>query len=219
MWLHRSELGQRALGARSILADPRIESNRQFINEHVKEREWYRPLAPSVLVEHVNEWFEPVRDADEGSSQNPFNPFNPPSTTAILSPYMSVTARIRDQYQSRVPAVCHIDNTARLQTVSNPNTNTDSSNIKDPNTFLKMSEQSLYYQLITRFFQRTSVPMVLNTSFNLKGQPIVETPAQAIQSYLQCRGTLSTLYIGEWKVTLKPFPISISDDVKDTNCK
>jgi hypothetical protein len=145
----RSEFGQRALGARSILADPRDLSMRRVINERVKQREWYRPLAPSVLDEHVGEWFEDLKSGENAS------------------PYMSLTAKVRPEKAHRVPAICHVDNTARLQTVT-------------------ASE----------------------------GQPIVETPAQAIATLVSGGGDIAHMYMGRHRVTVKPFPLA-SGALKD----
>lgn len=164
----RSEFGQRALGARSILADPRRRDMRKLINEKVKEREWYRPLAPSVLDEHVGEWFEDLQSGENAS------------------PYMSLTATMRPEREAEVPAVCHVDGTARLQTVT-------------------VKEAPLYHRLLSLFYKITGVPMVLNTSFNRKGQPIVETPAQAVETLLRSGG-IDHMYMGLKKVIPKPFP-------------
>ena len=166
----RSEFGQRALGSRSILGDPRSRDVRIQINDQVKQREWWRPLAPSVLAEHAGNWVEGLQN---GGNE---------------SPYMSVTAKFRDEKLSQVPAVAHIDGSARLQTVL-------------------QEENSIYHKLISAFFAQTGVPMVLNTSFNRKGQPIVETPADAIRTFLNTRGSLDKLYLGPWVVTRRPFPL------------
>jgi len=177
----RSEFGQRALGARSILADPRKRDMRKLINEKVKEREWYRPLAPSVLDEHVGEWFEDLQNGENAS------------------PYMSLTATVRPERESEVPAVCHVDGTARLQTVTK-------------------QDAPLYHRLLSLFYKITGVPMVLNTSFNRKSQPIVETPAQAVETLLQS-GSIDHMYMGLKKVIPKPFPLDttlpVPQDVRD----
>ena len=164
----KSEIGQRALGSRSILADPRNITNRQIINSLIKEREWYRPLAPSILDEHVSEWF------DNLSSNN------------NISPYMSITGYIKPVKQSIIPAVCHIDGSARLQTVTS-------------------SLNSLYYRLIQLFNKKTNIPLILNTSLNRKNQPIVETPLQAIKTLLAMKGTLNKLYMNSWIIEKREF--------------
>lgn len=168
-----SEFGQRALGARSILADPRKVKMRRTINQIVKEREWYRPLAPSVLDEHVGDWFADVRSGENAS------------------PYMSLTASVLPERISEIPAVCHVDGTARLQTVT-------------------PGEAPLFHRLISRFYKLTGVPMVLNTSFNRKGQPIVETPTQALETLVGSSG-IDHMYLGLRKVTPKPFPFPDSE--------
>ena len=126
----RSELGPRALGHRSILADPRKKGLVRFINEHVKKRESFRPFAPSVLAEYASEWFETDKYNDEN-----------------FSPFMSLTAIVKPQKRARIPAVTHVDGSSRLQTVT-------------------PQDEPLYHRLITKFYELTGVPMVLNTSFN-----------------------------------------------------
>ena len=138
----RSEFGPRALGHRSILGDPRHGEVRDWINSRVKEREWFRPLAPVVLLERAEEFFDIRRP----------------------SPFMQFAAPVRPQVADIIPAVTHVDCTARLQTVGEQD---------DP--FLR--------SLLQAFDARTGVPVVLNTSFNRKEEPIVETPAQALESF------------------------------------
>jgi carbamoyltransferase len=138
-----SESGKRALGNRSIIADPRFAYTKDLINEKVKHRKSFRPFAPSVLREHVDEWF----DFD------------------IDSPYMSFAVAVKEDKQKFVPAILHKDNTARLQTVT-----------QDDNGY--------YYDLISEFYKKTGVPMILNTSFNDR-EPIVETPKHAIDCFLK----------------------------------
>lgn len=130
----RAEVGARALGHRSILADPRRGDIHRRVND-IKQREQWRPLAPSVLAEHADEWFDGVPSCG--------------------SPYMSITASVKPEARSKIPAVTHVDGSARLQTVAKANA-------------------PLYYSLILAFFALSGVPMVLNTSFNLAGMPIVE---------------------------------------------
>jgi len=134
----RSEFGPRALGNRSILADPRVYSTRERINFEIKNREWYRPLAPVVLEEYADEWFDfPTK-----------------------SPFMLFTAPINQP--DLIPAAAHVDNTARHQTV----------NEKD---------NPHYYRLIKEFYELTGVPILMNTSLNVNGMPIIETDEQAIE--------------------------------------
>ena len=137
-----SESGKRALGNRSIIADPRFAYMKDLINLKVKHRKSYRPFAPSVLREEVPNWFE----------------FD------IDSPYMSFAVPVREEKRQFVPAILHNDNTARLQTVTS-------------------QDNGYYYDLISMFFEKTGVPMILNTSFNNQ-EPIVETPKHAIDCFL-----------------------------------
>lgn len=134
-----SEVGPRALGNRSILADPRSKDMKQKLNKRVKFRESFRPFAPSVLNEHAKSWFD-LED----------------------SPYM---LRVCTVQNDKVPAITHVDKTARIQTV-------------------KEQDNPNYYRLIQCFNELTGVPLLLNTSFNIKGEPIVETPADALTCFL-----------------------------------
>ena len=134
----KMEWGPRALGNRSILADPRNASMKDILNEKIKHRESFRPFAPSVLEEYASDFF----DID------------------IPSPYMLIVAKVKKP--EIIPAVTHVDGTGRLQTVSN-----------DANP--------LYYDLINEFYKITGVPVIINTSMNVMGEPIVNTPEQAFQ--------------------------------------
>ena len=134
----KMEWGPRALGNRSILADPRNASMKDILNEKIKHRESFRPFAPSVLEEYASDFF----DID------------------IPSPYMLMVAKVKKP--EIIPAVTHVDGTGRLQTVSN-----------DANP--------LYYDLINEFYKITGVPVIINTSMNVMGEPIVNTPEQAFQ--------------------------------------
>jgi carbamoyltransferase len=135
-----SENGPRALGHRSLLADPRDFNKREILNFVVKKREWFRPFAPSVLEEEAHNWFSP-------GDPSPFMLY----TQKVLKPEL-------------VPAITHVDGTARIQTVS-----------KD------MDKD--YYQVIKEFYNITGVPMILNTSFNSDGEPIVESEQDALDSF------------------------------------
>jgi len=134
-----SEFGPRALGHRSILADPRNPDMKDILNRRVKFREPYRPYAPSVLAEHAREWLDLTAD----------------------SPFMLMVVDVKEGKRVRVPAVTHVDNTTRPQTV------TPASNAN-------------YHRLISEFYRLTGVPMVLNTSLNVNREPIVETPIDAL---------------------------------------
>jgi carbamoyltransferase len=136
----RSEGGPRALGNRSILFDPRHPNGKDIVNR-VKMREWFRPFAGSVLVEDANEWFD-MADLEE-------------------SPFMMYAVDVRADKTSLIPAVTHVDNTCRVQTV-------------------KREDNPNYYALIEAFKNLTGVPVLFNTSFNLAGQPLVESLFDAL---------------------------------------
>jgi carbamoyltransferase len=135
----RAEFGPRALGNRSILADPRRPDMKERINGRVKFREAYRPLAPSVLHEHADDFFENYQE----------------------SPYMERALRVRADRQDRVPAVVHVDGTARVQTV-------------------RREWNPLFHDLIGQFHEKTGVPMLVNTSLNVMGKPIVHSVEDAL---------------------------------------
>lgn len=139
----RSEFGPRALGNRSILADPRRHDMKDVLNSRVKFRESFRPFTPSVLAERSSEFFE----------------------LEIESPFMLLAPYVKPGKADLIPAITHADNTARVQTVT-PDVN------------------ERYYGLIKSFEKRTGIPMVLDTSFNIADEPIVETPEDAIRCFL-----------------------------------
>jgi carbamoyltransferase len=143
----RSEMGARALGNRSILADPRVAGMKDVLNERVKHREWFRPFAPAVLAERAADYFE-----------------FPPGV-ADLS-FMTFTVNATERGKSDIPASVHVDGTARVQTV-------DAKRHPD------------FHRLIARFAEITEVPVLLNTSFNDQGEPIVETPDDAVATFLK----------------------------------
>jgi len=144
-WFHGgSEYGPRALGHRSILADPRNPYIRDVLNAKVKHRELYRPFAPSVLAEHAEDYF------DLGGRNSPF---------MLLAPQAKARAR------QEIPAVVHVDNTARVQTVT--------------------SASGAYHDLLNAFSKITGTPVLLNTSFNDNGEPIVETPLDALLCFMR----------------------------------
>lgn len=139
-WIQgRAEYGPRALGNRSILADPRDVKMQDLINEKVKFRETFRPFAPSVLPEYADDYFEYSQD----------------------SPYMDKTLVIKPAMRTKIAAVCHVDGTGRLQMV-------------------KKEWNPRYFELITCFYQLTGVPMLLNTSFNVMGKPLVHSLEDAL---------------------------------------
>ena len=154
----RSEYGPRALGNRSILTDPRRLENKRLLDEKVKHREQFRPYAPTVLKEHVAEFFD----------------------FKVDSPFMLLIAAVKPSKRSTVPAVVHVDGTARLQTLS-------------------QRENPRFYQVLTAFKNLTGVPVLLNTSFNGKEEPIVETPEDAIRCFTD--HGIDALAIGDYLIT------------------
>ena len=145
----RFEWGPRALGHRSIIADPRNPDMKDIVNSKIKFREPYRPFAPSVLAESAEKYFE-----------------LPHATSHYPARYMLYVVPVKPEAQSTLPAITHVDGTGRLQTV-----------FKD--------QSPRYYKLIERFGQATGVPVILNTSFNLRGEPIVTTPANAFNTFIK----------------------------------
>jgi carbamoyltransferase len=148
----RMEFGPRALGNRSILADPRRKDMKAILNSRIKYREPFRPFCPSILAERVGEYFE----------------------TDYPSPFMVMAYKIKPEQRERIPAVTHGDGTGRLQTV-------------------ERAVNERYWKLIHKFGEATGVPVLLNTSFN-ENEPIVQTPAQAIDCFL--RTQMDVLSIG-----------------------
>jgi carbamoyltransferase len=180
----RMEFGPRALGNRSILGDARSSRMQKIMNLKIKYRESFRPFAPSVLFEYANEWFD----------------------ISCESPYMLIVADVRKEKRtvddgnknspegldsinnrrSEIPAVTHIDFTSRLHTVK-----------KDINP--------LFHMLISHFYQLTQCPMIINTSFNVRGEPIVESPVHAYRCFM--RTEMDVLVIGKYLLWKKDQPI------------
>jgi carbamoyltransferase len=138
----RAEFGPRALGNRSILADPRHADIKDKINALIKFREEFRPFAPSILHEHGEEYFFHYQE----------------------SPYMERTLIFREEIRDKVPAVVHVDGTGRLQTV-------------------REEWNPRYYRLIKEFFELTGIPIILNTSYNIMGKPIIHSVEDAISVF------------------------------------
>ena len=161
----RFEWGPRALGHRSILADPRRADMKDIVNTKIKFREPYRPFAPAVLSGHVHEYFDAagVQDLER---QYPGR-------------FMLLVFDVKPGKRDVIPAVTHVDGTGRLQTV-----------VREGN--------SRYHDLIARFGEATGVPVVLNTSFNLRGEPIVNTPQQAYSTF--SRSGMDRLVLGNYMV-------------------
>jgi carbamoyltransferase len=140
-----SEFGPRALGHRSILADPRNPRHKRRLNKDIKKREEFRPFAPSILEEEFSKWF--LSDSNSTS----------------CSSFMLLVDSFLGHCRNLVPAVCHVDGSGRLQTVAK-------------------HHNSRFRCLIEKFHDLAGIPLVLNTSFNAQGEPIVETPSDAIRS-------------------------------------
>ena len=138
----RMEFGPRALGSRSILADPRDPEMNAKVNNAVKFREWWRPFAPSLKKEAAPDYLESAYD----------------------SPFMILTAQVRPEKRAVIPSVTHVDGSARPQTV-------------------EKQINPIYYRLIDEFDKRTGVPVIMNTSFNLRGEAIVHTPTDALRTF------------------------------------
>jgi carbamoyltransferase len=155
------EFGPRALGNRSILGDPRDPTMRDQINARVKKREAFRPFAPAVLEEAATEYFD-IRPSDVKSFS-----------------WMLFTTQVRPQFQDALPAVTHVDGTARVQTVAR-------------------STNERFWTIIDAFAEITGISTVLNTSFNVKGQPMVCTPQEAMDTFLAAK--LDVLVIGNYLV-------------------
>jgi len=153
----RMEFGPRSLGSRSILADPRDPEMTAKVNNAVKFREWWRPFAPSMKKEVAPDFVESATD----------------------SPFMILTAQVRAEKRAVIPAVTHVDGSARPQTVE-----------KEINP--------LYWRLIDEFGKRTGVPVVMNTSFNLRGEAIVNTPTDAVRTFFS--SGMDALVIGSFLV-------------------
>lgn len=151
---HRLEYGPRALGARSILASPLSPSMQARLNE-IKDREDFRPVAPVVLEEEVANWF----------------------ANGSVSPFMLFVYDVLPEKADIIPAVRHVDGTARIQTINR-------------------QQHRLYYDLIKAFQARTGVPVLVNTSFNTRGEPIVCTPRDAVECFWT--SPLDALVIGSF---------------------
>ncbi len=192
-WMQgRMEFGPRALGARSIIADPRSPSMQKQLNLKVKYRESFRPFAPSVLKEDISEWFEQEKD----------------------SPYMLLVSNLKKDKRrlmteaemnlfgiqklniprSSVPAITHVDYSARIQTVH-------------------FDTNPLYYSVISKFKQKTGCPLVVNTSFNVRGEPIVCRPIDAFRCFM---GTnLDILVIGKYYMVKDDQDISLVENYQN----
>jgi len=145
----RLEVGARALGNRSILANPAFPEMKEKINKDVKKREFFRPFAPSVLEEFANDWFD----------------FDGQKNYKFMHKFMLQAANARQIAKERIPAVVHVDNSIRPQVLSN-------------------NDNPLYHKLISEFYLQTDIPVLLNTSFNVRGEPIVCKPEEALRCFI-----------------------------------
>ncbi|MBI4178154.1 carbamoyl transferase [bacterium] len=157
-----SEVGARALGHRSIVADPRRASMKSRVNDRVKHREWFRPFAPSVLESHADDYFTTFPGVDLSA--------------------MTVTVRALPEPAQRVPAVVHVDETARIQVV-------------------RASQNGRWNPLLQSFHALTGIPMLLNTSFNDNDEPIVESPVDAIRTFVNT--DMDTVVLGDYLLEKK----------------
>ena len=161
MFQGRSEAGPRALGNRSIMYDPRDPNGKDHVNT-IKRREYFRPFAGSILKEHVHEWFD-LRGMDE-------------------TPFMMYAVKCQDGIKEKIPAIIHVDDTCRIQTVTkevNPN----------------------YYDVINTFYEKTGCPIIFNTSFNLGGEPLVETLDDALRTL--ANSLIEYLYLPEYGLMIE----------------
>jgi carbamoyltransferase len=165
----RMEWGPRALGHRTILADPRDPEMRDVLNWKIKKREGFRPFAPCVLEEHISEVFEIDRP----------------------SPYMLLVAQVRQG--QHLPAITHVDNSARIQSI-------------------KREDEPLYYDMIAAFHERTGCPVVVNTSMNVRGEPIVNTPEDAYLCFM--RTDMDDLAMGPFLLAKEDQPELVQPDAK-----
>lgn len=162
---HRMEFGPRALGARSILASPLSATMQARLNE-IKDREDFRPVAPVVLEEEAANWFACGGGVDGTGGAE-----------AMVSPFMLFVYDVLPEKAELIPAVRHVDGTARIQTINR-------------------GQHALYYDLIRAFAARTGVPVLVNTSFNTRGEPIVCTPRDAVECFWT--SPLDALVIGSF---------------------
>jgi carbamoyltransferase len=159
-----AEFGPRALGSRSILADPRGRDTQDRVNEKIKFREKFRPFAPAVLADYASEYFDIADKITQHS----------------LESYMLSITEVRNEFREMLPAITHVDGTARIQSVCKKN-------FPD------------FYELISKFFAKSGMPILLNTSFNLRGEPIVGSPQDALNTFFASE--IDMLFIENFSVT------------------
>jgi len=159
------EWGPRALGSRSIIADPRRAEMKEILNKKIKFREAFRPFAPSVTEEACSEWFE-----------------LPEAERHYPARFMLYVVPVQEDKRELIPAITHVDGSGRLQTAN-----------KEANP--------AYHRIIELFGEKTGVPVIMNTSFNLKGEPIVENPANAFNTF--SRSGMDVMYLNNYIVESK----------------
>ena len=154
-------MGPRALGNRSILFNPRDPNAKEKVNL-VKNREWFRPYAGTVLHEHTKDWFD-LGGKDE-------------------TPYMSYVVKVKEDKINKIPGVCHIDNSCRIQT-------------------LKREQNVNFYSVIEEFYNITKIPVILNTSLNTAGMPLVESIEDLLNMML--KSNIDIIYLPEYGKALE----------------
>ena len=193
----RAEFGPRALGARSILGDPRSAQMQAMLNLKIKFRESFRPFAPCVLQEHAHEWFR-MRPGEE-------SPYMLMVAPVLEEHRMALSAEDRDRMEhapdlrarvqtvrSSVPAITHVDYSARVQTVDE-------------------ERHGRYYRLMKRFYEKTGCPIIVNTSFNLSWEPIVLTPQEAYNTFMQSEMDLLVLEDCVLQKKQQPLGLALGD--------
>jgi len=171
----RQEFGPRALGSRSILANPGNPKMKDIINAKVKFREWFRPFAPSVLKEAAHLYFEMPEGFD--------------------SPYMLLVPQVRQEWRAKLSAITHEDGTGRVQTV-------------------ERDIAPLYYDLIKQWGEACGVPVILNTSFNVRGEPIVTTPENAYNTFVKTG--IDVLVMGSFMLRHKDQPVDFDRGMRES---
>ncbi len=156
---NRLEFGDRSLGCRSIIADPRFEKTKDLINSSIKYREKYRPFAPSVIEEKADKFFSVKK--------------------GYKCKYMEKVIKVKPEFRSKLSAVTHYDGTGRLQTVSK-------------------KENIDFYNILSEFEKLSGFPILLNTSFNMNGEPVVNNPEDALKTFFNCK--LKTMVIGNYLI-------------------
>ncbi len=156
---NRLEFGDRSLGCRSIIADPRFEKTKDLINSSIKYREKYRPFAPSVIEEKADKFFSVKK--------------------GYKCKYMEKVIKVKPEFRNKLSAVTHYDGTGRLQTVSK-------------------KENIDFYNILSEFEKLSGFPILLNTSFNMNGEPVVNNPEDALKTFFNCK--LKTMVIGNYLI-------------------